>query len=591
MNSTRNFRSRRSAVLLVALTSLSLFAANALRAQTSDIVAKLPASTVSYVEWRGSGALAATSQENHVIQLMEDPAMAPVWIGIAANFQKRQQESKAPAPPLSMPEVVSLLQNPAVFGIIELPRPRDVSPGGKAAPRIAAFMVYDATGKTDLIAKWRAATETRGQNPLTITHYDFDGTSVEVRSGKTGEGYSALAGKYLVASDRKRIVEQLITRFSSASAPANSITQRPEYAEVQTFVGPGGALEFFGRMPDVGELIPPNAKNQNGEKFIQNIHLDKVHAAGGSVSFAGPAMRVRAAILGNTQPPGPFDIAGASSETFETQSVAGGAPEFSVSRINLAAVYRLVYGALVPNLPPQQAASVSAMEGLAQGYLGMSIPDALDLFTGEMASTTSFEADGTQEQVFAASIQKPDALLRVLRVLLNSMTLAEEMNGNVTTLDIAVPYRDPATGLRRRKMYYVAVTPQLLVVAPRKALLREALHQPSPGGTAGAAAPKSAFVDPQFAELRARMPEKLSGLGYAEVAEVPWSPVFAKFASNAEQSAQAARRAAGASKTVHPPDFSWLGLVDPNVIPRHLHTVVSGWWKDSSGVYFDSYVQ
>jgi hypothetical protein len=224
----------------------------------------LPESTVSYLEWRGSSALAASSKDNHVMQLMADPAMAPLWLAMAANFQKQQRASKASAPPLTMPEVVSLLQNPAVFGIIELPHAAEASPGGKPPKRMAVFVVYDATGKANLIGKLEAAADTRGPNPQAITHFEFGGTSVEVRSSRTGQRYSAMAGSYFFASDHKRIIEQLISRFSSAAVPVDSITQRPEYAEVRKFVATGGALEFFARMPDVRDMIPSNAKNQNG---------------------------------------------------------------------------------------------------------------------------------------------------------------------------------------------------------------------------------------------------------------------------------------------------------------------------------------
>jgi hypothetical protein len=36
------------------------------------------------------------------------------------------------------------------------------------------------------------------------------------------------------------------------------------------------------------------------------------------------------------------------------------------------------------------------------------------------------------------------------------------------------------------------------------------------------------------------------------------------------------------------PDLSWL---KSDAISRHLHIALSGWWKDSGGVYFDSYLQ
>jgi hypothetical protein len=595
VNKTRNHRLCRSAIWLAALLAVSLGAATA-RAQSSEIVPRLPASTVGFVEWRGSNALAADSAENHVVQLMADPAMAPLWLGMAADFQTRQQASKAPAPALSMPEVLSLLQNPAVFGVIELPHAAEAAPAGKPAARMAVFLAYDATGKTALIEKWDTATEVRGKHPPKVTHYDFDGTTVEVRNRGKGESYLAQSGHYFLASDQKAAIEELIARFRNTDAPADSITQRPEYAEVQKFVGSGAALDFFARMPNLRELTPANPKNPAGEKIIENIHLDKVHAAGGAVSFAGPAMRVRGAIFGNTQPTGPFDIAGASGATFRTRAIAGQAPEFNVSRVNFAAIYRLFYGAIVPNLPQKQAANVAAVAGAAQGYLGMSIPDALELFTGEVAATSTFASDGSEERVFAATIQKPESVLHILRTVLGPMTLAEDTYGDATTLDIALPYRDPATGLQRRTMYYVAVTPQMVLVAPRKAMLRKLLEETSAKGMGpGAAIAKGAFADPQYAQLRALMPEKLSGLSVTDVSAIPWGPVFTHLESRAEQAAQlAAQQSAHSSKkasSARPPDYAWLKLVDPQVIPRHLHIAVSGWWKDTNGVYFDSYLQ
>lgn len=593
VSTKRNFRLRMGAIGLAALAAVGPGAAAA-RAQSSQIVSRLPASTIGYVEWHGSSALEASAQENHLIQLMADPAMAPVWLQMAAGFQQRQQASKMP-PVLSIPDVLSLLQNPAVFGVIELPRAADAPDPAKPPARMAVFVVYDATGKTALVQKWETATETRGPHPPVITHFDFDGTSVEERSRARGRSYLAMAGDYFVATDRKSTIEQLITRFAGAAAPADSVTQRPEYAQVKKFVEDGAVLDYFARMPDLHDLTPEKSKNPAAANIAAGLHLNKVHAMGGSVSFTGPAVRMRGAVLGDTTPPGLFDLTGASGTTFRTEAIVGNAPAFSVSRLNIAAMYRLFYAAIVPNLPQQQASSVAVMQGAVQGYLGMSIPQALELFTGEIASASSFASDGTEERVFAATIQQPESVLRILRALLGSMTLAEDTNGDTTTLDLAVPYHDPVTGLLRRKMYYVAVAPHMLLTAPRKDMLRGALAGLSAPG-AGAVPAKGVFADPQLAQLRARMPEKLSGIGVADISEIPWGPLFAKLASNAEEARQreaqqSAQPAAENGHTAHPLDFSWLQLVDPNVIPKHLHIAVSGWWKDADGVYFDSYLQ
>jgi hypothetical protein len=579
--STRKYLQRTSGIAFATLMALILGAASASLAQTSSIAARLPSSTVGFVEWRGTAAISGAAQNNHVLQLLSDPEMAPVWLGMAANIEQRADSRPGAAPVLSLPDILLLLENPAAVGVIEYPAAPGAAVTGKAASRAAVFLVYDATGKAELIAKWEAGSLARGPKDAKVTHYAFEGASVEVRTTGKDSSYDAQAGNYFLMSNEKSAIEKLITCFRGSGPPANSVTQLPEFREVQKFTGPDAAIDFFARVPDINEWATADAKDKAGAKFIRNIHLEKVQAAGGAVSFAGEAMRMRGAILGDTSPVGPFDLAGASSAAFRTQGIAGDAPEYSVSRMNLAGMYQLLRGAIVANMPPQQAANVAALEGAAQGYLGMPIPEALGLFTGEVASASSYSDDGTEDRVFAATIQRPEAVLRILRAVLGSVILAEDSSGDATVIDIAYPYRDAATGLRRRKLYYIGITPEMLIVAPRKAMLRDALQQvAAPAAGAG----NSIFTEAQYKQMRALLPQRLSGLGVGDLTKIPWGAFFANFKSGAEQSAKQ-------SKNAHPPDFSWLQYVKPDVIPRHLHMAVSGWWKDSNGVYFDSYVQ
>lgn len=580
-------KSMRSCFLVVsaAVAAIAvLLCASSLQAQTSEFVPRLPARTVAYVEWHGAAETSA-AQQNHVLQLLRDPGLIPLWLGIAADFEQQQRARKAPAPPLTLPDIVSLIQNPATAGIIEMPSAAGNSQAAVSTPPAATFLVYDAAGKSDIIEKWEAATETQGPKPPAITHFDFDGTSVEERSYGKSTTYLAMAGHFFVVSDQKPVIEHLITRFSAKDAPSDSLAQLPEFLDAQKFLGPDVAFDYFARVPNLKEWVLADTKGKNPAntlKFIDGLHLDKVRALGGSISFAGEATRVRGAILGNTAPVGPFDFAGASGTSFQTMAVAGGAPAFSVSRINFAAVYRLILGAATAVMPAQQAANLQAAQNAAQAFLGMSLPDALDLFTGELASATSFSEDGRQERVFAVTIQKPDAVLRVLRVVLGPMTLAEDTSGNTTMLDIAYPYRDPATGFQRRKLYYVAITPQMLLVAPRKAMLRETLEGLSAPRTAPSTV-KGVFADPEYAKMRALLPGRLSGLGADDVSLMPWEAIWTNFEQQVEESPKNAPHGS--------PDLSWMKLVNPDVIPRHLHIAVSGWWKDANGVYFDSYLQ
>jgi hypothetical protein len=204
------------------------------------------------------------------------------------------------------------------------------------------------------------------------------------------------------------------------------------------------------------------------------------------------------------------------------------------------------------------------------------------LLTGEVASVSSYSDDGTPTQLFAVTIQKPEAILRILRAVLGDKIAAEVSSGSTTYLDIAFPYTDPQSGAQSKTFYYAAVTPDLILAAPKKALLRQAVERLASQTSASPAA--GIFANPEYSTMRSRLPGKLSGLSGSDLTQIPWAAVFAHYG---DQLAQAGKKTNGSQ----PPDMSWLKLLKPEVIPQHLHMTLGGWWKDSSGVYFDSYIQ
>ncbi len=69
-------------------------------------------------------------------------------------------------------------------------------------------------------------------------------------------------------------------------------------------------MEYFVHLPDPDKWIPADQKDQPMAKFIRSVHLEKIHVAGGGISFAGDATRAHGAILGDTSAGSFFDIAG-----------------------------------------------------------------------------------------------------------------------------------------------------------------------------------------------------------------------------------------------------------------------------------------
>lgn len=582
MNTRRKPIRRWCRIILVSALLVLLVPSAALFAQAPPLAQQLSPKTVLCIQWRGMALLTDAEKKNHLLQLLEDPDFAPVWAALAANFQQRSRGQSGTASAAVLPDLLSLLDNPVAFGLIENPPAPKSSPAGGATSPLGFFLVYDASGKTSLIEKWKALSQPQPRTVPEVTHYDFGGTSVEVRTSGKSVSYTAQAGNYYLMSDQKQGIEDLVTRFRSADRPTASLAQLPEYQEARKFVGSDAALEFFARMPDVSRWAPAASKDKTGAELVKNLHLEKIHVAEGGISFAGEATHFRGAILGDTSPGGPFDLAASSGAAFQMQRLASAGPEFTLSRLNLAPTYEFIRAALIASLPPQQTANLTTFENAAEGFLGMPVADALGLFSGEVASVSSYTADGTTQRLFAATIQSPEAVLRVLRAVIGPVIASEASSGGTTYLDISYPYADPATGMRRRKFYYVAVTSRMVLAAPRKAMLRQAVTQL--GSQAGAPPDGGILASAEYAQMRSHLPEKLSGLSGADITQIPWDKLLANLEDQADQAAKQ-------SKGSPPPDLTWLKLLKPDVISRHLHMALSGWWKDSSGVYFDSYLQ
>ncbi|HEY2109925.1 MAG TPA: hypothetical protein VGH17_08485 [Candidatus Acidoferrales bacterium] len=541
----------------------------------------MPASTVFFAYWHGMGAVTSAEKTNHVVQLFEDPQFAHAREALLKGMRENVAKNGPATSDKEQAEVLSLLDNAAVVGVVLNPK-SDKKPATDAAPPPVTgfFIVYEAHGKTAIVEKLRAANKAKGKEVPTVMSYDFQGTKVEARATGTDVSYTALTPKYYFLADQKSVIEDLIVRFGDAAKPADSVTQLPEYESIRPFVGADSALDFFARFPNLTKILTPAQLEKPATKFAVNLRLDRISVFGGSVSFAGEATRFHGAMLGNAAAGGVFDFAGTSGTSFVSEPAVNAGPVFSISRFDFVAIYQMLRAAADPMLTAQQAAAVQMYEKMAQGFLGMPITDALQLFTGEVASETSFADDGSDLRTYAISIQKPQDVLRILRGAGGSFIVGEDTSWTTTYLDLVYPVTDPKTGVKKREFYYVAVTPTMLFAAPRKALIRQATERlnAKPDG-----APASGILSGgALAHERSLLPEKLSGLSAADLSKIPWDKVMAHIADEMAKAKDSANP---------PPSTDWLQVVKPEVLTSHIHTGISGWWKDSHGIYFDSYLQ
>jgi hypothetical protein len=581
-NSAPGLRHFRVAIafLLLALSSSPLLA------QTASLPDRLPADTVFFAHWRGMSSVTSAEKTNHLVQLLEDPQFTLGRDALLRNLRSNMAKNGAANTEPELTEVLSILDNSAVVGFVlnpAAPTANDKPASDAPVPPVGFFLVYDATGKTALVKKLRAEVRANGKEVPTVMTYDFKGTTVEARTTGTDVSYTALTPKYYFLSDQKSVIEDLITRFSLNARPVTAVTQIPEYQAIRSFVAPNAVIDFFARVPDLAKTLSPDQLDKPGVKFAENLHLDRIHVFGGSVSFEGAATRIRGAVLGDASAGTLFDVAGASSAAFATLPVVSPGPMFSISRFNLAATYQLLRAAAMPGLAPQQTANIEMYEKVAQGFLGMSLPDALRLSTGEIAYQSYFADDGSTLKTYAVAIQKPQDVLHIFRAAGGAIITGEETAGDTTYLDLAYPSTDPATGQKRSDPYYVAVAPTMLFAAPTKAAVREATSRLNAKAEANSAT--GVLANSDYSHMRSLLPEKLSGLSAFDLAHIPWDKILARYAK------QAAEDAAKNPGAANPSATDWLKSVKPEVVTRHLNFGISGWWKDSSGIYFDSYVQ
>lgn len=563
--------SRLSGIGIALALSLLSVPAPALGQSGSAMADRLPARTIAYVQWKGTASLSSASGQNQVLQLWHDPEFSSLQATLVSHWMAANTK---PGVTLPTAAVASLLENPAIAGV--------VAPETAAGAKPGVFLVYNASGKAPLIQMMMALRHAARTSESST--YDFGGTKIEVQTAGAGKSYIAEAGGFVICSSEKHLIEDLVTRFSAPGLPSRSILQVADYQQVRKYLGSDGIIEGYIRIADLVNLAASENESAKAADVLRNLHLARVHAAGWSFSFEGEATRSRGVVFGNTVPGSPFDFIGASTATFSTEPIADGSASFTASRFDWAALYRLVRGAVSGALPEQQASNVAMMEGVAQSFLGMPIEDALGLFSGEVTRATSYAPDGTTLAVTAIAIQRPNDVLRILRAMLAPITLSEDSSGDSTFLDIAYPYKDPVTGIQRRKMYYVAVTPTMILAAPRKGMLTHAAQEMATASAAGSASAKS---DPfagrtGYQDLRTRLPEKLSGLSVTDWSQVPIEKLVSNFVGQIEGAAKQ-------SNKTHPPDLSFLRSANFGAIQRHLHMSVGGWWKDSNGIYFDSY--
>jgi hypothetical protein len=546
---------------------------------------QLPAQTSFYLIWRGTPK-GEIRQTNALLSFWDDPDCTPLRSAIvdALMSDSNKQKDKPALTREELTQYASLLDNSFVLGYISRPDdlPTAKTPATGAPAWQGLFFVYDRTGKEALLSKAVLRMRASNSDIPKISEVTIAGVPALKIERKSGVNYWAETGKFAVSAQEKSVFELILNRLNGAGS-GPSVVESAAYREAKPLLG-GGILEFFFRVPDLKKLVTVDsgttASAKQAATVVQALKLESIHSVAGHVTLEGAKTRLQGAVLGEPTPGSLFDIWSDGQAAPASMSLlSSGTVFYHESQINFPGIYSLLKNAFLQS-GPSSAQFVAPIEAAAQTRLGMSIPDALGLTTGEIASLeNSPTLDDTQQVRVLGIRNKPDAL-RLLRTLMSDQITSERNEGSITYVKISLHGGQSSAGVAQWNFYHLAMTPNLLLGASKSEPLHALLAQSV--GNADPAPPKN------FLAARSQFPEKVNGFSYFDAQKVDWPGMKARWLAEAKEAAANAKTSDAAASQNKLSDA--LDTMNPDVFPRHLHTMIGASWKDEKGVHFDEWM-
>jgi hypothetical protein len=584
-------------ILLPIAVLFFVFGANSARAQAPLEPAQMSPRTSFYLIWRGAPA-PAVRKANSLLALWDDPDFAPVRSalaeGILSNSNEKSPQAKLTSEELG--EFAGLLENSFTIGYVLEPAAHrrasaasaNLNAAGDAKPPEwnGMFFVYDRTGKEALLAKAVLRLRAEEKEIPRLSQITIGKVAVLKVERKTGVTYWAEQGKYAVSAGERSVMEELLSRLESKSAGAASLAQSLAYQEAQPILG-GGVLEFFLRIPDLKEYAADSKAGMfQVQPMLDAVRLDAVHSLSGHVTFEGARTHVQAAVLGDAAAGTLFDIWSAGQPAPASLAlVPANAVSYTSGQVNFSGIYDVVKRIAAAAFPKGQQGNADILDTMAQSRLGMPLPDALGVLTGEFASMQTSPSLDNAKQVYFLGIRKKPETLKLFRALFGDQLTSERNEGDVTYLKISLGGGQGSRGVAQWNFFNVAVTSNMVFGASRIDTLREVLANRS-NGTASA----GLATLPQFQAGRAKFPENVVGLSYFDFQKVDWQAAKDRWIEEAKKNSPA-KSLDSTKKTAPAATPDWLSQANPRVFTQHLHYSSSVSWKDSKGIHWDQWVE
>ncbi len=552
--------------------------------------AQMPARTMFYVIWRGTPAGDAR-KSNSLLALWDDPDLAPLRAAALQNMQSSSAKD-ASKPQLSREEIEqtsSLLENSFVLGYLRKPETKSAAAKSAEHPWNGMFFVYDRTGKELLLAKTILRFRSQEKEPPQVSVITVAGAPALKIARKNDVTYWTERGKYAVGSADLTVFEEILARLDGKSS-GSSLAQIAAYQEAEPLLH-GGVLEFFLRVPQLRDFAPEAPANSpvKIEPVLNALKLESIHSLSGHLTLEGARARLQGAMLGEVAPGTLFDLWTPGQQT--PASLALVSPDvisYSETQFNFSAFYDLLKRALRVALPQQQQGGAEMIEGLAATRIGMPVPDALALFSGEFASIQNNPAIDPQKAVYYIGIRNKPDTLKLLRTIFSDQLGSERNDGDATFVKVSFGGGQSSSGVAQWNFYHIAVTPTFLVASSRSETLREFLAKRLPADAAA-----QATLPPTFQSARAQFPAALSGLAFVNLQKIDYQALKTRWIEQAKKASAAApaRKGAADAPQPSPGEAEWLLSIDPQVFVRHLHFLAGASWKDSKGIHFDEWLE
>src|SRR5260370_102886 len=313
-------------------------------------------------------------------------------------------------------------------------------------------------------------------------------------------------------------MEKILTRLDGKVSGAASLAQSAAYQEARENLG-SGLLEFFLRVPELKNLAAHSkAGTSQIGPLLDAARLDAVHSLSGHVTLEGSKTHVQAAILGDAAPGTPFDMWSAGQPSPSSLSfVPADAVSYASAQLNFQGIYETVKRIARAAFPQSQQGNTDIFEAIAQQRLGMPVPEALGLLTGEFASMQTSPSMDSAKQVYFFGIRKKPETLKLMRTVFGEQLTSERNEGDVTFLKISLGGKQSGAGVAQWNFFNLAVTQDMILGATRIETLREVLSNRAHASSAAGLA-----TVPQFQASRAQFPANLNGVSYLDFQKCRW---------------------------------------------------------------------